>query len=575
MTTLRQLTTVLDFETNTGPLDEITHQLEQMKHRLDLLSGIEVLKGIFELAERFAGFGEATESAAVQAGLTSEAFQQMAFAASQNAVGQEELSGALAKLARNIAEARDGSKTAKEAFKAVGITEAQVAGFANAGDAMQALADKVQGIQDPIKRTQVLMSLMGRGSANMAKLLSQGGEAIREDMARAGAMGAVVSNKGIKDLAEMEDAMSGLGQIAKSTAATLAAEFAPSIRDMAKELGKWWAANRAVIEQNVKKWVHDITYGLGYLWAIIRNVSESVMAFVGAYGHLIGKIGEVLIALGGLGLALEAGEKAIGAIKTVVEFFVGTLQSLATVVTAPFKLFLWGVGAAQAGLVSLLVRMALLTETAFPALSAAFVSLGAIIEATPIGWLATGLAALVVVSHDLWALWHGKKLEDTWIGQAIIAIKGLSLGVLRKLGLAGDGRTDEEREFKPRDVPRGEPPAYLEGDPDIRERRLTPDRLPSFMVQADASKKLVDAGLDNFQDMMDKQKPALGAASDPSGARTVENNVTYNVDAPMTITVPPNTNPDMVRDAVRDSVAAHLDEVHRRAKINQLSPMVR
>jgi lysozyme family protein len=64
------------------------------------------------------------------------------------------------------------------------------------------------------------------------------------------------------------------------------------------------------------------------------------------------------------------------------------------------------IGTAAAGAFSqLALSLAVLTETTFPALSAAFLSLGAVIEATPIGWLLTIVAALGFAGYELVEHW--------------------------------------------------------------------------------------------------------------------------------------------------------------------------
>lgn len=54
---------------------------------------------------------------------------------------------------------------------------------------------------------------------------------------------------------------------------------------------------------------------------------------------------------------------------------------------------------------SLALGLAILTETALPALSVAFLALGVAIEATPIGWIITGIAAISVAGYELVKHW--------------------------------------------------------------------------------------------------------------------------------------------------------------------------
>lgn len=62
----------------------------------------------------------------------------------------------------------------------------------------------------------------------------------------------------------------------------------------------------------------------------------------------------------------------------------------------------------------LLLGLAVLTETSLPALSAAFLATGAAIEATPIGWILTGIAALAVAGYELYEHWD--EVKKWWAG---------------------------------------------------------------------------------------------------------------------------------------------------------------
>jgi muramidase (phage lysozyme) len=61
----------------------------------------------------------------------------------------------------------------------------------------------------------------------------------------------------------------------------------------------------------------------------------------------------------------------------------------------------------------ILLGLATLTEVALPGMSAAFLTMGAAIEATPIGWLLTGVALIIATGWELVANWQ--KIKATWV----------------------------------------------------------------------------------------------------------------------------------------------------------------
>lgn len=88
----------------------------------------------------------------------------------------------------------------------------------------------------------------------------------------------------------------------------------------------------------------------------------------------------------------------------------GTLAAGLFIVTKAMKLFGVPLSLFIGIIPRLLLWLAVLTETALPALSAAFLALGAAIEATPIGWIITGIVLVGIAVYELW-----KHLKD--IGQ--------------------------------------------------------------------------------------------------------------------------------------------------------------
>lgn len=73
-----------------------------------------------------------------------------------------------------------------------------------------------------------------------------------------------------------------------------------------------------------------------------------------------------------------------------------------------------GLGLILVGVRALLLNMAVLTAVALPALSEAFLALGAAIELTPIGWILTGIAALSVAGYELYEHWD--EVKAWWRG---------------------------------------------------------------------------------------------------------------------------------------------------------------
>lgn len=453
----KELITKWGFKVEKEPLDRLEKQIEGIKHSLEFLAAAEVVKGIYELTERFAHFAEELHVAALSAGLTVEEFQKLTFAAGHYSISQEEMSTGLARLSRNLQQARLGSEEANMAFQQAGLTPQQVLGFKTSGDALAALADRFRAIQDPIQKQALAMQLFGRGSTSFVAFLSQGSGAIHGLGEEAQKMGAILGEKNVEALVKAEHSLNDLWAVLKNIGATIASYFAPSIETITKSMLKFWEANQKLINVQVRAWVWDITFALGFIYETVKIVIQKFLDFAAAHQMLVRRVGEFIIALGLMALGIFAVQKALGFLKGAFELFETVTKPIEFGWEKLFKpgLF-WIGGLIRGGLSKLLLYLATLTATAFPALSSAFLSLGAVIEATPIGWLLTGLAALVVILHDAYTLLFGSgKWEDTWISKAITAAKGFGSKALSFFGLGGDQKDGDNQKLSVDNIQKG------------------------------------------------------------------------------------------------------------------------
>lgn len=583
----------IGFNVDLSPLEHLQEKVEHVQHSLELISGVEILRGIFEISERFSSVGEALESASVSAGLTAEEFQALGFAASQNAVSQEELGGALGKLARNLGEAREGSQSAIDAFARLGIDKAQFDTFGNAGDALEALADKIKEIPDPIARTTAVMGLLGRGSNNMVKFLSQGGSAIDALKGRAKSMGAVVSNEGVHSLAELEDSLSAFGTVIKSITATFAAEFAPSIIDMTHWVGELVSQNQGLLGQDFSRWSYRITFALGYMFGVFEDIINVIGAlkerFDYAFPGMTDTFGEVAFGLIGLNFAFAGIQKSIGLVEGAAGLAEGGFNLLMLAAT-PFTALL---GLIQGGVANAVIAIGGMVATAFPALGAAIADIGVILWALPITWVIGGIALIGIAIHDLWALFNGKKFSETWLGQAFDKITSVGSGVLKFFGLADtetkrvetkqkDGTTKVEyKEETGFPLLRAAFPGdnEYEGDP-LRpsQQRLKKKKAYKVPGQADASTfSMMQEFAQPPADFVTRAPaPELVLAAQPAPMMMgppAPANMSIALNSPITINVPAGLDVQAVGEMVSKKIIDHRDEQLRAAQVSQTAAM--
>lgn len=363
---IKNFTSKFTFEVDHNPLEKMEKQLDAIKGRLEFLAAAEILKGIFELGEKFAHFAEELHGAANAAGVTVEAFQKLAFAAGQNGVSQDEMGSAMTRLSRTLYNAKTGSEEAQKAFAAVGITGEQVLSFKNSGDAMLAVSDRMQHMQNGIEKTALTTQLFGRNSANMVTFLSKGSGAIKGMGTEAEKLGIILSGRQVEALVHLEHSLQKVYMVFKAIGATIATYLAPILESAIKNFTDFYQANHKVLNLNIKKWAEDFAFALGFIHGLVQGLIEVFLQFASTHQTLVRRIVEFFMVLGALAGAIWAAQKVFGVLQGVV--------GLATKAFEAFQFVL------------------------------------ELIEANPI---IAALGLLVIAIHDVWNAAHGK---PTWIG---------------------------------------------------------------------------------------------------------------------------------------------------------------
>ncbi len=501
----REMLTTWGFKVEHEKLDKVEKQLEGIKHRLDFLAAAEVVKGLFELADRFGSVGEAIHIAAESAGITVEAFQKLAFSAAQANISQQELEVSMKHLARSLYAARTGAKEAQEAFAHAGFTPGQVRGFKTSQDAMLALADRMKGMHDPIQKAALAQAVLGRGSLHMVAYLSQGSQAIKNQGDEAERLGIVLSGGQVMALMKFEHAWKKVTAVVKSFAAIIASDMAPVFTLMIEDFIKFFNVNRGILQLNLDNWLKNLAFGMGFVWEAVKYGIELLIRIAKAF-NMEGQIIPTIAMIAGL----ITGLMALGKTLEIVTW----AWDLMKLGMSPF-IFL--AGAVKKALSWLILELAAATDSEI-----LFGIAGAIAEA-PLWAIVAAIAAVVLGAQALWKVLTGGNLSDSWIGQ---------IGSLMGKGASG---------------------------------------LMSWMTGSGAS----------AADKIGGMAPNLGAAMGVPGMVGVPNDFGNNgqntssvqVNAPVTVNVPPGTPANEVGKHVQDGIRDHLDRTMRETRASTLSPV--
>jgi hypothetical protein len=188
---------------------------------------------------------------AQQLGVTTKELQEYRYAASQVGISNEEMDKSLAKLTRNIGEAKAGSKAQATTFRELGVAIQDANGKVyTAGEVIPKLADALAKIKDPATRARLEIELFGKTGQKLDTLLAGGSAAVNGLRDAAQKLGVVLSDEQIQNADETADKLAAMKQVLEARIAGVVSDNADAILSLANAFAQLanmaGAANRAV-----------------------------------------------------------------------------------------------------------------------------------------------------------------------------------------------------------------------------------------------------------------------------------------------------------------------------------------
>lgn len=175
--------------------------------------------------------GEAADSL----GVSAEFLQRFRFAATQTGASVEQADGALGKFQRTVGGVLNGSKDAVDAFKRLGLSQADVARYANDLPALfQIVADRIAKVPDPARQAADAIAIFGRGATPLLTLLRQGADGFSALAAEADRLGVVLDRDLLNRADEFADKMGGIKMIVNAQMARAITDNADALVYLAK-----------------------------------------------------------------------------------------------------------------------------------------------------------------------------------------------------------------------------------------------------------------------------------------------------------------------------------------------------
>lgn len=268
-------------------------------------AGATILAPLTAAVFQFAGAGAAIDDMSQRTGASAEALSQLAYAAGQSGTDIETVEKSMRKLGKTVTEAKDGSKGASDALKAVGLSAADLSTM-TPDEQLRAVADALAGISDPGEKAARAMDLLGKSGADMLPLMNGGAKGISDLMSEADALGLTLSGEQAASAAAFDDMWDKLKNTFGAVSMQIGAALAPAITDLMGRVVPVVAMVVQWIRENggLIKGVAMLGVGLVVAGAALTTFAGLLTGIAFVLGAIMSPLGIMIGLVAGLGVAI-------------------------------------------------------------------------------------------------------------------------------------------------------------------------------------------------------------------------------------------------------------------------------
>lgn len=275
--------------------------------RIAILLGVQTDKPSFQAAERdVSGLAAVVAAAAAalarlvvasaQAGdqmladakkaqVSVETLGELRYVADDLGASQEAVGTGLRFLSRNLGDAAEKAGPARDALASLGLSLEDIDGL-GVDKVLELIAGRFSGLATDAKRTDVAMTLFGRGGADLIPVLSAGSDEVKRLRQEARDLGIVMSTDAAEAGDQLNDTFGRLTKAGTALALRIGFDLTPAVQRVADRVERWWKANRDIITQNIDRAVADIATAvdalntpLGEMLALVTAIGAARFAW--------------------------------------------------------------------------------------------------------------------------------------------------------------------------------------------------------------------------------------------------------------------------------------------------------
>jgi hypothetical protein len=239
-----------------------------------LVSGaVKAGEGLAEIVTKTVETAGALNDTSVALGVTTDAIQELGYAAKLNGSSVEGMSDGIRKLSINMVAAASGSEEAAQTFRKLGVQITEGGKLRNADAVIGDIAEKFKAMPDGARKVAAAVSLFGKSGASLIPTLTLGRDKLEETRQEARDLGIILDKDVIPSADDLGDSWDKIKLAADGLRYAIAGPLLASLNESAESTLAWIKANRGLIAQRMRSVlmgladaIKAIASGLALLW---------------------------------------------------------------------------------------------------------------------------------------------------------------------------------------------------------------------------------------------------------------------------------------------------------------------
>lgn len=244
------------------------------------------------LVVKSAAAGAAIDDISKQTGVSVKEFQRLNFAVEMGGGTVEDTKNSFKFLAKALVDARDSASPAAKAFDQLGLNAGRLNDRSlSTEERFALLADAFAKVEDSSLRTDLALTIFGRGGLALVPTLTEGSAALKKMGDEAETLGLVKTEATIQKMAELDDQILKLKMRAAAFGSELAERLLPLIDNVTQNSGAWATAIGALGVAWAALKIPSMIAQIGQLASTIKLLANSFagpIAAALAFGAALG-----------------------------------------------------------------------------------------------------------------------------------------------------------------------------------------------------------------------------------------------------------------------------------------------